>query len=114
MTWRNNVCNKKPHNCRNGDSCRDTQECCFERDTPSGHKGTHGTCVAKGSCNFRTGIPTNSAKIPCDSENYTEGYSGSGSGSNSFKEWKLAVGIMGVLILLLAILLIFLGLKKKN
>ena len=111
MNWRNNVCNKDPHNCRKKNNCHDTEECCFERDTPSGHKGNHGLCVAKGSCDFRTGIPTNDAKIPCNSQNYREGYNDVGG---TCKNWMWATIILSISLFITLCTVIYMGIKFRN
>lgn len=112
MNWRRNVCNHQFHNCRKGDKCGNTEECCFERDTPSGKKGNQGTCVAKGSCDFRTGLPTNKAKIPCSSQNYTEGYDG--MDDNKCTNWKLIIFVLTVIITVMVSALIYMGIKLKK
>jgi len=113
MSWRNNVCNSQIHNCRKSDKCKDTEECCFERDTPSGKTGNHGTCVAKGSCDFRTGIPTNNPKIPCASQNYSEGYTSS-TGSKSCTNWKWITFVALAVMVVMVIGLIYMGVKCKK
>lgn len=113
MSWRNNVCNQQPHNCRKGDRCNDTEECCFERDTPSGQKGNQGTCVAKGSCDFRTGFPTNTAKIPCSSQNYSEGYS-ENNDNGRCTDWKWGVLILSIVSVFLLIAVVYLGIKCRK
>lgn len=113
MTWRTNVCNQNTHNCRKGDTCRDTEECCFERDTPSGNLGNQGTCVAKGSCNYRTGLPTNDPKIPCSSQKYSEGYSEGYSSNSGCKTMKWIVLILSIVIILLIVGLVYYGMRSK-
>ena len=72
--WLNNICIKRPHNCLNGDKCPHDTDCCFERDNNSGVKGTHGTCVAKGSCNYLTGHPTIHTQGKCPYQESWEGF----------------------------------------
>jgi hypothetical protein len=112
MNWRSNVCKQIPHNCRKGDKCQDTEECCFERDTPSGHKGNQGTCVAKGSCNFKTGIPTNLAKIPCSSQDYTEGYDD--TKVKSCTDWKWVAFILLIIMVIMSVGIVYMGLKCRK
>lgn len=82
MSWYNNVCIKHPHNCLNGDSCHPSEECCYERDTEHGKKGNQGICVAKGSCNYKTGHPTNPTTNVCQTS--VEGFRGMKKTSQPF------------------------------
>ena len=111
--WLENVCEKKPHNCLRGHSCGPNSECCYERDTPSGKKGKQGTCVARGSCNYTTGIPSKSTEIKCPPKYYSEGYNSSGDGCEC-TNWKWALILMSFIAVVLALGFIVIGIKHRN
>jgi len=73
MPWEKNICIKRPHNCLRDTNCGPNSECCYERDTENGSKGKCGVCVARGSCNYKTGHPTIETSNSCTS---IEGYCG--------------------------------------
>ena len=102
MSWIDNVCRKTFHNCLKEDKCQFGTECCYERDTPSGKKGKKGTCVAKGSCDYVTGHPTNTAEEECPHQK--EGYR---TAVQKYKDCRFPkiVTIIGILILILLIFL---------
>lgn len=73
MSWQNNVCIKRAHNCRLGFTCPQGTECCYEI-SDGGEKGGIGHCVAKGTCNHKTGHPTKGiGKCPSLKEGYSKG-----------------------------------------
>jgi len=112
MTWLDNICIKKPHNCLKNHNCPNGSECCFERDTPSGKIGKQGTCVANGSCNYQTGHPTINTTNSCPT--IQEGYK-SGPGIGKHTNGINYVWYITIFVFLLVIfgLAIFVATNKK-
>lgn len=101
-SWLKNICVKRSHNCLNGESCPPTSECCHEKGA------SVGTCVAKGSCNWKTGHPTQQASAPCPPENYREGY----NDDDSCVHWKNACYMLALLIILVGIAFVICVFRK--
>ena len=107
MSWLDNVCVKKPHNCLRNDKCPPNTDCCAEKNS------NIGTCVAKGSCNRDTGHPTISTTNKCPQENYVEGYSDNSEDVCSCTNWKWAMSIVILIALMFGIAFLHVGLKYK-
>lgn len=108
MSWLDNICVKKPHNCLRNDKCPLDTDCCAENNS------NIGTCVAKGSCNKTTGHPTIPTANKCPSENYVEGFDGtSGGDACGCNNWKWTTAIMIVITIMFGMGFIWIG-KKGN
>jgi len=115
MSWLDNICVKKSHNCLRNDRCPPGSDCCAENNS------NLGTCVAKGSCNTTTGHPTIPTSHKCPSENYaegytrgaTEGYTGSGDVC-SCNNWKWALILMIIIALMFGVGFVWIGIKYKR
>lgn len=108
MSWLNNICVKKPHNCLHKDTCPPGSDCCAEKN------GKIGTCVAKGSCNTKTGHPTLQTPNKCPTENYIEGYSGENGDICNCESWKWGLIFTALIALILGVGFIHLSMKRRK